>query len=88
MTTCRLSFASTVIHSYSRSVFLLGVVASGELFVPLLTRQPLELNHLRVHKPCLSAMETVDIHHLKAGEVNLGVRVLFCTETTWSANHG
>ena len=26
-------------------------------------------------------METVDIHYLKAGEINLGVRVLSCLET-------
>ena len=62
--------------------------ASGELFVLLLTRQPLKLNHLRVHKSCFSAMETVDIHHLKAGEVNLGVRVLFCIETDLECSGG
>jgi hypothetical protein len=33
-------------------------------------------------------METVDIHHLKAGEVNLGVRVLFCIETDMRASYG
>jgi hypothetical protein len=33
-------------------------------------------------------METVDIHHLKAGEVNLGVRVLFYIETDLECSDG
>ena len=33
-------------------------------------------------------METVDIHRLKVGEVNLGVRVLSCTETDLERSGG
>ena len=33
-------------------------------------------------------METVDIHHLKAGEVNLGVRIVLyaASKPTWGAS--